>query len=244
MIPVVDEQRFPEAPCRLTIAFASDLHIRKSMNVDAIAAIIQSANADALILGGDIADCEPDARRMLRAISALSFPHGKYAVCGNNDIEAFGSAKRFGSALADEGIKLLENEGILIPESNAFLVGAADAKYGKPNPRRAFANAPERAYRILASHYPLEEMLECAPDLMLSGHTHGGQFNLFGITPYTFGYEKKLRLARIAGTEKRGRTRILVSRGVGASKMPLRIGVRSEVHRIVLGGEMMENNPR
>lgn len=80
MIPVVDEQRFPEAPCRLTIAFASDLHIRKSMNVDAIAAIIQSTNADALILGGDIADAlNPGAARMLRAISALSFPRGKYA---------------------------------------------------------------------------------------------------------------------------------------------------------------------
>jgi predicted MPP superfamily phosphohydrolase len=74
------------------------------------------------------------------------------------------------------------------------------------------------------------------PDLMLSGHTHGGQFNLLGVTPYTFGFERLFARRRssrfIAGLHEYRGAQMLVSKGIGMSRIPLRIGVRSEIHRI------------
>lgn len=235
MIPEVSEVRLSEVDCRLKIAFATDFHLRKGMNANLIAKILSDMQADVLVLGGDIADCESDAKKMLSAIRPLRFPLGKFAVCGNNDIEAFESYDRLKMAYEKVGIELLLNEGIRLGDTNAFLAGVTDTAGGKADPEAAFRGAENGMYRILASHYPDPGLLKCEPDLMLCGHTHGGQFNFLGITPYAVGYEFRLHLKQISGLRRWGKTQMLVSKGVGASKIPLRIGVKSEMHLLILG---------
>ncbi|MCQ2437587.1 MAG: hypothetical protein MJ099_04250, partial [Clostridia bacterium] len=93
-------------------------------------------------------------------------------------------------------------------------------------------------FSVLLSHYPILPK-HCSPNLMLSGHTHGGQFNCLGLTPYSIGFEqlgKKRHLApaRIAGLAEMGETTLLVSKGLGMSRIPLRVCVRREVHLITL----------
>ena len=85
--------------------------------------------------------------------------------------------------------------------------------------------------RILLSHYPV--LPDERPDLMLCGHTHGGQFNLLGLTPFAIGFERlvsrKPHARYIAGLHKQGGTQVLVTKGIGASRIPLRVGVRPEI---------------
>ena len=71
---------------------------------------------------------------------------------------------------------------------------------------------------------------------MLSGHTHGGQFNLFGLTPYAVGFERFgarcFPPLLVSGEADFGPRRVMVSKGIGSSRIPLRIGVHPEIHRI------------
>lgn len=233
MIPQVSTVRFPEANCRLKIAFAADFHLRKGMDAEKIAEILSEMRADVLILGGDIADREADARRMLSALRPLHFPLGKFAVCGNNDTEAFQNHARFKNACKENGIRLLLNEGVRLGNTHAFLAGVAEKD--KADSAKALCGAEKGQYRILAGHFPQDELLKNESDLILCGHTHGGQFNFFGLTPYTVGYERKLHIKQVSGLKRWGRAQMLVSKGIGASKIPVRIGVKSEVHLIILG---------
>ena len=161
---------------------------------------------------------------------------GVFAVPGNNDIEAFGSMDGLRAALREINAQLLVNESALCLRSGARLAigGADEPRYGHPSPEKIF---PEDAdYRILLSHYPLQAMLAAKPNLMLSGHTHGGQFNLFGLTPYAVGFERfgarNFPPLLVSGEADFGLCRVMVSKGVGSSRIPLRVGVRPEIHRV------------
>ena len=72
-----------------------------------------------------------------------------------------------------------------------------------------------------------------AADLVLCGHTHGGQFNALGLTPYSIGFERlygrRIAPLGVAGWQDADGARLLVSKGIGASRIPLRIGVRPEI---------------
>ena len=233
MLPVVNELRIPSAPVNMTLAFATDIHLRKPMDGEKIAEIIGNTQADALILGGDIADTAEDCERMLRLLKPLSFPLGKFSVCGNNDLEAFGSYERVNAAFDKNGIQLLWNSGVQL--GRVFLGGVSECKTGLPDCKRTLQSAEKDSYRVLVSHYPLKKLLPNDADLMMAGHTHGGQFNFLGITPYTVGYEWFRGIRQVAGVREYANTRLLVSKGIGTSKIPLRIGVKSEIHKIILG---------
>ena len=88
-------------------------------------------------------------------------------------------------------------------------------------------------YRVLLSHEPLKQLVTEKADLMLFGHTHGGQINVLGVTCYLLmKYERRFRFYCLAGTKKVGNSTLLVSRGVGYSKLPIRLGAASEIHYI------------
>ena len=116
--------------------------------------------------------------------------------------------------------------------------GVDERKYGAPQYAGLFpAAASGSVYRILLSHFPCAPDAKC--DLMLSGHTHGGQFNLLGVTPYTVGFERvfpqNMAVLASAGLFETGGMKLLVSKGVGASRIPWRVGVRPEIDLIVFG---------
>lgn len=218
----------PRAMDGLRAVFASDIHLRSNVSVSPLIDCIKSCRADIILLGGDFADTREQALRLFDALGDLSAPMGVYAAPGNNDIEAFGSQENLRTALRACGARLLVNESIQL---GGFSIGGLDEyKYGAPI-RGVFSG--REGYRILLSHYPI--FLEEWPDLMLSGHTHGGQFNAFRLTPYAIGYERigrKRHLAPVAvsGLHELNGVKLLVSKGIGSSQIPLRIGVRPEVH--------------
>ena len=172
--------------------------------------------------------------RLFRALEGLRFPLGGFGVLGNNDREAWDTPKPLRRLMAKAGCRLLVNqaEALRLNGGRLWIAGVDEYRYGIPHAAGLYpADAAPDAYRILLSHYP--RLPQSMPDLILSGHTHGGQFNLLGLTPYSIGFESisnRQRSARIAGLKAVKGGQLLVSKGIGASRIQLRLGVRPEIN--------------
>jgi predicted MPP superfamily phosphohydrolase len=146
---------------------------------------------------------------------------------GNNDANALEAA------LTGRQIQTLHNRYVRLTrpelELDIYLAGVDDVQEGKPELPSALAEIPYDAPTILLSHNPdilLEPGVEQA-DLVLAGHTHGGQIvlPLFGAAHTQSQY---LRRNEAAGYLRRGKTQIYITRGVGEG-IPLRFGAAPQI---------------
>ena len=222
---------------RLRAVFAADFHLRRGTDPSDTAGLLAGLGADIVLLGGDFSDRREDALRLIDALKAVKAPLGVFAVAGNNDSEAFPKPGTLSRALERAGIRLLRNESV--DAGPLHLGGLDDCLYGRPDASGMFRGC--RRCRVLLSHYPIlpEVPVEDMPDLMLAGHTHGGQFNLAGLNPYAVGFEsfgrrRATHPAAVSGLHVFGRTQLLISKGIGTSRIPLRVGVRPEIHLLTL----------
>ncbi len=232
----------PEFMRGLRLLFAADFHLRANVpdgEAERVVGLMAGQGADMILLGGDFAEGEDQQRRMFRALSALDAPLGVYACPGNNDAESFARPKELTALARRAGVRMLVNrrEVIPLPGGEIVLAGAGELKHGEARLRGLLPERPGRAeYRILLSHYPVlpEPGCGCAPDLMLSGHTHGGQLNLLGVTPYVVWRMDRGEMPRgpetISGMKTVGNTQALVSPGIGFSRINLRVGARPRIH--------------
>ena len=173
--------------------------------------------------GGRV-DPEPIAARL----GAVSTRCGAVAVLGNHDW--IDDGPRVARALRRAGIRVLENEAtrlVRVPEE-LWVAGVADATTRLPDIGRALAAVPEDAAVLLLSHDPdVFPRVPARVALTLSGHTHGGQVDVpvarRAWTPSRCG-------ERYAGGHvvEDGR-HLVVSRGVGNSRLPIRLGVPPEI---------------
>lgn len=220
--------------------FVTDVHLTDRATDEDLAAFVERLGAlkpDIVLLGGDYADRAEPARRFFQAMRALRPPLGSFGVVGNNDREAWEDPDALRGVMAEAGVRLLVNEAceIALPGGRLLIAGVDEYRHGAPQARGLYPEtATDDAFRLLLSHYPV--VPEAPPDLMLSGHTHGGQFNLLGVTPYAIGFERlpfsKAPSRFIAGLHEYRGARVLVSKGIGASRLPVRLCVRPEVEWI------------
>ena len=149
---------------------------------------------------------------------------------------AFNDVPGMLAELAAVGVTPLVNRAapLSVGHATVWFAGVDDLLEGRPDLDAAFAGVPEGAALVLLAHNPdvwLDPRVERA-DLVLSGHTHGGQMRLPGLGAiHTQGTHLKRRQA--AGWFRRGRSRMFVSRGLGES-IPLRIGARPQAALIRL----------
>ena len=218
----------------------SDVHAlprTTDAQMDLLARRAAALRPDIVLLCGDYSDDPAPTRRLFERLSILRAPLGMFGALGNNDREAFPDIDALRGIMARAGFALLVNESRAIPVNGGRLIVAGLDEYRYGHPDIAGLYPPEPApdtYRLLLSHYP--RAVDPMPDLMLSGHTHGGQFNLLGVTPYTVGFERLFAWKRasryVEGLHAYRGGRVLVSKGIGASRIPLRIGVKPEINLI------------
>ena len=245
------EHELPGPACMrgLTIAFVTDIHTSNMFPPRAVERLLNQVaalRADLILWGGDYAETVAHERAFFAMLPRLSAPLGMYGVLGNNDKECLGSAFPNLRRLAERaGMRLLVNEQAAVPfRGGRILIGGTDEwKYGQPSARGFFSDAGERDLRVLLCHYPSAADRACRtaaqqPQLILSGHTHGGQINVFGMTVYSLRYEhryyEKSRHFYVSGWREIDGARMLVSNGVGDSLLPIRIGAPRQIHRITL----------
>lgn len=147
---------------------------------------------------------------------------------------AFNDMAAMDAGLISAGVRPLVNTAVQVPGTDLWMAGVDDLTEGFPDLRAALNGVPDEPPVILLAHNPdiwLNARVAAA-DLVLSGHTHGGQVRLPGVgVVHTQGTH--LSRQRPAGWFERDGTRMFVSRGLGES-IPLRFGVRPQVALIRL----------
>lgn len=232
-----------------TLLFMSDVHLSNRFPADCVERLlmqVESLKPDMLLLGGDYAESPEWQTQFFDMLGGLRFPLGAYAVLGNNDQECFPNGETPLIRMAERaGVQFLLERTVRIRKGGAAVTVAGLDEYLRTRlPRKPlFQGKDEPALRILLAHYPqsvlhyLKATPGPVPHLGMAGHTHGGQFKLLGLTPFSIGFERWVmngfRPAVSGWTELSG-SRLLVSPGLGTSRIPVRINVEPTIHRIRL----------
>ena len=222
-----------------TILHLSDLHADMDRDTThAIADTIRNLEYDICVLTGDYrastyGDYETALEGMQRITLHLRQP--VYGVLGNHD------SVRMVPGLEAQGVNMLLNESVLLERGGhrIALAGIDDAHYFRVNNlEKAVQNIPEDMISILLSHTPeiYRQAVHAAFDVMLTGHTHGGQICLPGGIPLTL----DAKCPRYMGSGQwRYRNMIgYTSVGAGTSIVNVRLNCPPEVtlHRLHAGG--------
>ncbi len=244
--------RVPQLPSGLEgkrVVFAADFHAedkRSRQNLRCAMQTIAELAPDILLFGGDLAESRKDAYYAVDLLASIQAPLGCFCVLGNNDVQRFRNHDLLRRYMAQNGIRLLVNASVEIAvQGGRLLIGGVDeAKYGEPDAKHLFQRSDSEDFRVLLSHYPqaahgaFENAEELWPQLTLCGHTHGGQFRIGRLNPYSIGFERayigKSPTFFVSGWNTIGQSQVLVSNGIGTSRIPLRIGARSQIHLIML----------
>ncbi|MGE3802350.1 MAG: metallophosphoesterase [Candidatus Kapaibacterium sp.] len=250
--------RIPGLPEELkgtTIGMISDVHSSLFMNRDRMeryATTLQSLKADLIVLPGDFVNSRSrEVYPFAEAFSRLSAPLGVYGVTGNHDYYTR-EIEIVAKGIEEAGIKLLRNENIRIEKNGKsfWLMGLddrdiyevndylKDGKTEKGIVENLVRGVRDDEPKILLCHkpYPFEEYATLGVDLMLSGHTHGGQIVLGRLD------RLNVSVASLASTYISGlykahanhNAQMYVSRGIGTAGIPLRVNCPPEVTHIML----------
>lgn len=217
-----------------TIVQISDVHIGGLINkkfINNLVNKINLLNADIVVITGDLIDTKLDfAKPALNELKNLQSTFGTYFIVGNH--EYFHGVQPIIDYVNSLGIKTLENENVYIgPKDEGFyLAGVYDRfglRYGSyiPDINKALENC-ENSPVVLLAHQPkfvkdIEDFSNI--DLILSGHTHGGQI-------FPFNFLVKLEQPYVKGLHfHTPKTQIYVSKGTGFWGPPMRLGASSEI---------------
>ena len=239
---VVERQvRVPGLDARfdgLRIAHLSDLHIGTLTPKSWGLSWAQAANRsmpDLAVVTGDMVTSGTDYHEdIAEVIGALRAPSGIFVSMGNHDY--FGEGEPLVSLLRARGVTVLRNEGTAIERDGASLWLAAidDTWTRRDDLARAMRDRPAGAATVLLAHDParFDEAADAGAEVVLSGHTHGGQVAM----PFAY---RAIGLANLAhryrvGFYRRGRSTLYVHPGLGTTGPPMRLGVAPEVTILVL----------
>jgi predicted MPP superfamily phosphohydrolase len=232
----------PPALHGFTIVQVSDLHVGPTVKrdyVQRIADVVDTLDADVVALTGDLVDGRvQDLHADLAPLTSVRSRHGTYFVTGNH--EYYSGVAEWTGWLRQQGVRVLDNEHVVIDHDGARLVlgGVADFSAShvvaahRSDPQAALRGAPpDAALRVLLAHQPRSAPAAEAAgfDVQLSGHTHGGQF-------WPWNHFVRLQQPYTAGLHRLGKLWVYTSRGTGYWGPPLRLGAPSEITRLRLVG--------
>jgi predicted MPP superfamily phosphohydrolase len=237
----------PPAFHNFRIVQLSDFHCSRQVTPSYLreaVALAQEQNSDLVVLTGDfIHRGYRYIDQVADILGALRAPHGVYAVLGNHDFSVRNALgfrryrhlhRAVARGLSARGIRVLHNEMVplLRGDGQVHLVGVDDLWSRSCDLDQAFDGLSPAVPCISLAHNPrtVERLAGRRCDLMLSGHTHGGQVNWPGLGRPTLG-KKARRFA--AGLYSYQNTYVYVNKGIGFG-FRFRFGVRPEVAVLTL----------
>jgi len=207
----------------------SDLHVGQINGrryVESVVEKLKDLKPDILFIGGDLFDGS-SAEGILDCISAikeLKIPLGIYFVTGNHEV--YGNKGRFMEKISEVGIRILNNEKIII--DNLQIVGVDYTDTAKENDFKKVlkelsidTNIPSILLKHEPNHIDIAE--EVGISLQISGHTHKAQ-------QWPFEYFARLAYGRFTyGLNKFKNLKVYTSSGTGTWGPPMRVGTDSEI---------------
>lgn len=224
-------RRLPTAFDGFRIVHLSDIHHSPFTTREQIQRAVDAANRlqpDIIALTGDYISHERQfAAPCAELLGRLRARRGVFAVLGNHD--HWTDAALITDLFRAEGITVLVNQGMRFEHrGEAFwLAGVDDTMVGLEDLPLALAGSLDDEMKLLLAHNPiiLRRASRAGVDLVLSGHTHGGQVIL---RSERRGSDKPRRRMR-RGLGSLGNTQIYVTRGLGTVVLPVRYGCPPEV---------------
>jgi uncharacterized protein len=224
-------RRLPRALNGLRMVHLSDFHYGPLVDPRHLERAIEIANdlkPDFIALTGDyISQDRVYAAPCAALVGRLRARHGVFAVLGNHD--HWTDAKLIADLFRAEGIRVLLNEGLRVDISGEsfWLAGVDDTMVGLEDLPLALAGSRDGELKLLLAHNPviLRRAWRADVDLVLSGHTHGGQVTLRPEKNRSGRPRRRL----LRGLGRRGNTQIYVTRGLGTVVLPIRYGCPPEV---------------
>lgn len=220
---------FPDDP--VILIHLTDMHIAPWSKPSDLSGVIDWANGknpDYVVLTGDyVTHFKEFIPGCCKVLSRLNPKRKTLAVLGNHDYWV--NSQYVSNGLTEAGIELLKNRGFREDTNKGpVFIGVEDPFTGHDNLDKAMKGLPGEGVRVLLAHTPdiIEKAKKKKIDLVLTGHTHGGQvcipfFGAFYV-PSEFG----TRYA--SGWFKEGNTRMFVNRGIGEVYPPVRFLCRRE----------------
>ncbi|MBD3830399.1 MAG: metallophosphoesterase [Arcobacter sp.] len=216
-----------------TIVQLSDIHIGGLITKDFIKNLVNKVNIlnpDVVVITGDLVDTKLEyAKPALDELKNINSKYGNFFIVGNH--EYFHGVKPIIDYVNTLNIKTLENENVYIGEKDRgfYLCGVYDRfgnRYGsfQPDIKKALENTQNEP-TVLLAHQPkfIEEINTQGIDLILCGHTHGGQI-------FPFNFLVKLQQPYVKGLNQHtDSTQVYVNKGTGFWGPPMRLGASSEI---------------
>lgn len=223
-----------------SLVVASDIHLGNVIGNRHLRKLIAKAEElkpDLVLLPGDVIDdsIEPFLRNgMNKTIASLKAKRGVYAVLGNHEYYG-GHIPEYAEKMKEAGIPVLQDETVLVADS-LYVVGRKDKTAeaaGFGGGRKSVAELTEGLDHskpiVLLDHQPtkFQQAADAGADLMLSGHTHRGQF-----APNHWVTKRLFELDW--GYMRKDAMHVVVSSGFGLWGPPVRLASRSEILHIKL----------
>ncbi|OKP95669.1 metallophosphoesterase [Paenibacillus sp. P46E] len=222
------------------ILFISDIH-RRRLPIKLLNPM--KGKVDAVFLGGDLTEKGGSMNRLYDNMTLVAGLAPVYAVHGNHDYRA--NISLVDNIIRGSGAILLEDESIAIEKkgSRLLLTGVDFPRKGGKKayqPLTPLSGPDASLCRIILVHDPLwlSQQSEIPADLVLAGHTHGGQVVLpFVGQRHVDPFYQVYNAGHFVLPRKDGSTtkaKMLISRGFGTAHLPLRWGSPSEMHILTL----------
>lgn len=209
----------------LTIFFIADIHRRK-IKQKTLRKISQQI--DFVVICGDLVERGVSLKRMQDNIVKLKkWSTPVYFVWGNNDYEV--DVEKMTKVLKQEEVIILKNtiDKFEKNNSNINIIGLDYDENLEKVPQLNWEQL-RKSFTLLLTHHPasfieMDEHLKRKVDLVLAGHTHGGQIRFF-----------KLGLYQNGGIYKSGNTTMFITEGYGYTLLPLRFQTNAQCHVITI----------
>ncbi|HEX6309795.1 MAG TPA: metallophosphoesterase [Longimicrobiales bacterium] len=241
----------------LRIVLLTDFHTRRAAPAGLVARAVRMAmheRPDLIAITGDFAENEWGLEQTLEELARLKAPLGVYLVPGNHDYSDVGIERWHDAVSRRRPLVDLTNRAVYldVPRNTdggdyarLCVAGVDDYREGRPRLDSLHVRA-QRDFTILLAHNPDQAEKSRRGidrvDLILSGHTHGGQVRLpvIGAVVNSAHHDELYE----AGVRRRPWTQVYTSRGIGTSSLPVRFLTRPEVAVLTLTGRPRPRIPR
>jgi len=222
----------------LKVAHLSDIHMKNTgLMANKILDILKGEKPDLIFITGDLISYEGPYEPVMSFLRQLNPPYGIYGVLGNTEY-----SNENGSCILcheERSKRLRKKQSPIFLRDSIFplkvngrtlnILGVDDPVHKRSHLKRALKGMNSKDPSILLAHSPeiFEEASNSGIDLLLCGHTHGGQIFLTQYLRKILPLEASLRF--IEGFFQKGKMLMYVNRGVGTSYLPFRFDVKPEM---------------
>ena len=194
---------------------------------------VSALNPDVIVFTGDFVDGSTTYEDMVdgcKSLGKAKAKYGVYFIFGNHDLDFFGGNRYYTdeeliAELKKNNINVLQDENVLI-DNKFYICGRQDATVrDRVSTEELLSEVDKSKFVLLLDHQPVEykEAEENKADMLLSGHTHGGQLYPLAYLNKTFSKNDQ-----VYGIEKREDISFIVSSGISEWGFGFRTGCKSE----------------